>query len=122
MTEKTTKKTVSKASASKQVKASASPTSAAEPAKSAQAPAKPEAPVAGKVENQAAPKAPAAKSEAAKSEPAVKAKSADLNLTPSWEDVARKAYELYERDGSAHGRDQDHWYQAEQALRNRGLA
>jgi hypothetical protein len=30
--------------------------------------------------------------------------------------ISARAYELWEKGGSAHGRDQDHWFQAEQEL------
>jgi hypothetical protein len=37
------------------------------------------------------------------------------------DDVARRAYELFERDGSRHGRDVDHWLTAEQEIRGRSF-
>lgn len=30
--------------------------------------------------------------------------------------ISRRAYELWEKDGSQHGRHLDHWYQAEREL------
>jgi hypothetical protein len=38
---------------------------------------------------------------------------------PSQEEIARRAYEIWESEGSAHGRDQDHWRQAEGELASR---
>lgn len=37
----------------------------------------------------------------------------------SREDIARRAYELYERRGGGHGHDWDDWFQAESELRHR---
>jgi hypothetical protein len=34
-------------------------------------------------------------------------------------DVAARAYELWEKSGHAHGKDQEHWFQAERELRGR---
>jgi hypothetical protein len=40
------------------------------------------------------------------------------NSTPdSREDIARRAFELYERRGGEHGHDWDDWFQAETELR-----
>jgi Protein of unknown function (DUF2934) len=39
---------------------------------------------------------------------------------PTYEDIARRAYELYERRGGENGRDWDHWLQAERDLRGSG--
>jgi hypothetical protein len=35
------------------------------------------------------------------------------------EDIARRAYELYERRGGGHGRDVDDWLEAERELKPR---
>ena len=43
-----------------------------------------------------------------------------LAIEPNQEDVARRAYQLYEERGGGHGHDQDDWFQAERELR-RGL-
>lgn len=40
----------------------------------------------------------------------------------SLEDIARRAFELYESRGGEHGRDWDDWFQAETELRRGGLA
>jgi hypothetical protein len=32
-------------------------------------------------------------------------------------DVALRAYELWQQDGCPHGKDQEHWFQAERELR-----
>jgi hypothetical protein len=45
---------------------------------------------------------------------------ADRDGNPGSDDVARRAYELYERRGGEHGRDWDDWFQAEQEIRERG--
>jgi hypothetical protein len=39
-------------------------------------------------------------------------------LEPSHEDIARRAYQLYEERGGEHGHDQDDWFQAERELRH----
>lgn len=36
-----------------------------------------------------------------------------------WEEIARVAYELFERRGGAHGYDQQDWFEAEQLVRQR---
>ena len=41
----------------------------------------------------------------------------DLN-----EEIARVAYELFERDGRQHGKDKEHWSQAEEIVRARHAA
>jgi hypothetical protein len=41
----------------------------------------------------------------------------DLVIQPIHEDIARRAYQLYEERGCEHGRDQDDWFQAERELR-----
>lgn len=46
--------------------------------------------------------------------------AADETVAAAWpreQDVARRAYELYEQRGSQDGRDWDDWFQAEQELR-----
>lgn len=35
---------------------------------------------------------------------------------PSPSDIAKHAYRLWEREGHPHGRDQEHWYQAEREV------
>ena len=37
-------------------------------------------------------------------------------LTPSQDEIARRAYQLYLADGCQHGRDLAYWFQAEQEL------
>jgi hypothetical protein len=44
---------------------------------------------------------------------------ADRNGNPNSDEVARRAYELYEHRGGEHGRDWDDWFQAEQEVRER---
>jgi hypothetical protein len=38
-------------------------------------------------------------------------------MTFSSDEIAQRAYEIYERDGRMDGRDMDHWLQAERELR-----
>jgi hypothetical protein len=51
------------------------------------------------------------------------AKAATLNplktakIAPSWEAIGRKAYEIWMLRGQEQGRDQEHWFEAEQQLR-----
>ncbi len=35
------------------------------------------------------------------------------------DEIARVAYELYERDGRLHGKDQEHWLEAERIVKER---
>jgi Protein of unknown function (DUF2934) len=35
------------------------------------------------------------------------------------DEIARVAYELFERDGRKHGKDKEHWLEAEQIVKNR---
>lgn len=119
MTDKTTKKTVVKASAGKQVKAApekaAGKGEAAAPAAAAKA-----APKAN-----AAPKAKAsvsnAKADVAAAAPAAAGTATFSNAAPTSEVpadvVARKAYEIFVSEGHPHGRDQEHWFRAEAELR-----
>ena len=44
--------------------------------------------------------------------------NADAAAEPSYDAIARRAYELYLGRGGADGRDVDDWLEAEQALRN----
>lgn len=37
---------------------------------------------------------------------------------PSHSDIANRAYQIWEREGRPHGRDQDHWHSAERELGN----
>jgi hypothetical protein len=45
--------------------------------------------------------------------------SAGSNIIDFEEQVRRRAYEIYEAQGRPQGRDQEHWQQAEQELRER---
>ena len=38
-------------------------------------------------------------------------------IEPTHEDIARRAYQLYEERGGEHGRDLEDWFQAERELR-----
>jgi hypothetical protein len=42
---------------------------------------------------------------------------AGISIEPTHEDVARRAYQLYEERGGRDGRDQEDWFQAERELR-----
>jgi hypothetical protein len=42
-----------------------------------------------------------------------------VEATPTEDEIARRAYQLYEARGGAHGRDLDDWLQAERELRQR---
>lgn len=39
-----------------------------------------------------------------------------MKLTPNENEVARLAYAIWEQEGRPHGRDQQHWQEAEQLL------
>ena len=41
----------------------------------------------------------------------------NLAIDPIHEDIARRAYQLYEERGGEHGRDRQDWFQAERELR-----
>lgn len=72
-------------------------------------------------------KAPAQKATAkkapAKKAPVKKASAKKAaNATPSYEEIAQRAYEIYERRGGGHGGEVNDWHQAERELREeRGL-
>jgi len=38
-----------------------------------------------------------------------------------YDEIAKVAYELYERDGRIHGRDLDHWLEAEIIVKSRDI-
>ena len=42
-----------------------------------------------------------------------------VNSTPSHDEIAAQAYQIYLREGCAEGRDLDHWLRAEAELRER---
>jgi hypothetical protein len=110
MTETTKTKAVAKASAVKETKASTAK-AAVKPAVAKAAPAKAAEPKAA---------APKAKPTSGKPKAAVvKATGSDgtLMMELSAEAVARKAYEIFVREGHQHGSDQDHWFRAESELR-----
>ncbi len=44
-----------------------------------------------------------------------------VEATPTDDEIARRAYQIYEARGGAHGRDVDDWLQAERELRQRML-
>jgi hypothetical protein len=44
-----------------------------------------------------------------------------LAIEPTHEDIARRAYQLYEERGGEHGRDREDWFQAERELRQSTL-
>ena len=47
---------------------------------------------------------------------AAKVSHATATITPSHEDISRRAYEIYEREGRPDGRELAHWAQAETEL------
>ena len=40
-----------------------------------------------------------------------------LTIDPTHQDIARRAYQLYEERGGEHGRDLEDWFEAERELR-----
>jgi hypothetical protein len=42
--------------------------------------------------------------------------------TPTHEDIARRAYQIYVEKGCPQGQSEENWRQAEQDIQNRGLA
>lgn len=119
MTEKSTKKTVVKASAGKQVKAApAKAGKADEPAvaaKTAKAPAVAKAPASTKGETGATKAPKAATPKAAAAAKPIAAAVVSTKAVPM-DAVARKAYEIFISEGCQHGRDQEHWFRAEAEL------
>jgi hypothetical protein len=41
-----------------------------------------------------------------------------MRKTPTQEEIARRAYELWEKDGRPEGREREHWSRAERELAN----
>ena len=37
-------------------------------------------------------------------------------MMPNQQDIAFRSYQIWEREGRPHGRDQEHWYRAEREL------
>jgi hypothetical protein len=37
--------------------------------------------------------------------------------TPKYEDIAERAYQIWEDEGQPHGKDEEHWQRAEEELR-----
>jgi|SRR3954471_15871741 len=50
---------------------------------------------------------------------AVSNRMATTDSTPSHDEIAAQAYEIYLREGCVEGRDMDHWLRAEAELRER---
>lgn len=44
----------------------------------------------------------------------------DVPLTPPDEEIARRAYARWESSDRSHGRDQEHWFAAQEELRQGG--
>jgi hypothetical protein len=40
----------------------------------------------------------------------------EQKITPSRDEIANLAWQLWEKEGSQHGRDQEYWFRAEQQL------
>ena len=49
--------------------------------------------------------------------PSEKSTESTQRMSFSSDEIAARAYQIYERDGRADGRDMDHWLQAERELR-----
>ena len=64
--------------------------------------------------------APAAKEDSHTTKPEAKSGEAGVPKVVASEEIARLAYELWEKDGRVHGNDQRHWLEAERILRDTG--
>jgi hypothetical protein len=42
-------------------------------------------------------------------------------MTISYEEIAKRAFEIWQREGEPEGREQEHWLRAESQLRKEGL-
>ena len=42
-------------------------------------------------------------------------------MTITYEQIAQRAYEIWEREGKPEGKEQEHWFKAEEELREGGL-
>jgi hypothetical protein len=42
-------------------------------------------------------------------------------MTITYEEIAKRAFELWRNEGEPEGREQEHWLQAEQELRKEGM-
>ena len=42
-------------------------------------------------------------------------------MTITYEQIAKRAFEIWQREGELEGHEQDHWLRAEAELRNEGL-
>ena len=111
MTE-TKKKTVVKASAGKQVKASATKLTSGDAALPAVKPKLADKP---KAATKKAVAKPAEISVTFSTQPPQLSKK--LSGAPAADEVARKAYEIFVHEGHRHGQDQEHWFRAEAELR-----
>lgn len=49
-------------------------------------------------------------------------KAARVSEPPSVQDIAERAYDLFVQEGGAHGRDIEHWLQAERLLQQEPMA
>lgn len=47
--------------------------------------------------------------------------TANLSPEPTYDEIAQRAYQLYEHRGGEHGRDWDDWLQAERELRQQAV-
>ena len=62
--------------------------------------------------------APAAEEDSRTTKPERKSGEAGVPKVISSEEIARLAYDLWEKDGRVHGNDQRHWLEAERILRD----
>ncbi len=42
-------------------------------------------------------------------------------MTITYDQIARRAFEIWDKEGRPEGKDQEHWLQAEEGLRKEGL-
>jgi hypothetical protein len=54
--------------------------------------------------------------------PALPVTTKPTTATPNHDEIANRAYELFLTSGAAHGRDLEHWLQAESELRLRSVS
>lgn len=50
----------------------------------------------------------------------IKVRGGEKRHKASYNEIAAMAYQLYEEEGRPHGRDQEHWFRAEEIVDRRG--
>ena len=68
------------------------------------------------ISTQPAPASAPASAPAPAPAPVLAPKPSPAKLPPSLEAIRARAYQLFQQSGSRHGRDQEHWFQAEREL------